>query len=908
MTSNSGDHDLSDSSDDTAPGASHSRQSLLQKISLNTEMKLSWAEQLEELEKDGVSVDQKVIVSGPEKPSEANEANEAGRKDPRLIIPRNLSDYPGFPADMNKFGSATEFGQAVIMFWAKWRKQVKKSKAKAKKAEGKKRIADQNDRVVGLGSGGGRNRASNDNGSSRDRRRDRNQSSNRDQRNYEDRRRESRTSNVWPRRDGWHSGRESRVNSRKTDEGRKVDEGHKRAEDSFGFDEPNAKEISPDLILPLGEDIEVGIIRERINQLPIELLRDKHVIQDCRSESIGENGKFCEKKNLEFWKDFIKDDFGLKTFNDTKKRAPLLPQHKVFQQQQQRDLTARSDSLKKAGGGSASVKRPLHQQQPYQQKKPRQDPVPEEFLPFAVYVEKFDDEKNLVKMLGKEFDAIKTGIMNAYWLESFAFKSKVKNDVDRRLFSSKRGVATFFAKSELAQAFIINTINNLVQLPGVKARGPRVESKPNLHVFFPAALGPGISPEVAMKELLLMHANVECEPVVRHVKTWSHGRTVDLEIPNEKLAELVSWGLDNDVHSFGMLCEKLPWWTSFNPSSASLKASKEAEEVTAPDHVMIEVASVTATETLAAVANLTTVESAAASASAEPMEVESKDPAMTLASPKPSIGSAASATAALSAKMMTQTEVSIKPAPPTVLAAITASPAEAATPAPATTSTVALASFKFCGPLKASEEAVETKPHDLSSLQLLEDYNSGDSSDDEVRLRFKKDDPESETEDGEVKDAAPNTSTPIDLAKSLEKGELRARELARRKLELSPPKNKVCIKLKDSVLEAEPRPRRSCAINSYLTDNYVLPSTKIVPKPAVANERRSSSLLVTSKRRLDKNKAKAESPSITTFLKPRVALSEGFKNDAGEPKEALNKSQLDNLVSQKLISEFFPKN
>ena len=103
----------------------------------------------------------------------------------------------------------------------------------------------------------------------------------------------------------------------------------------------------------------------------------------------------------------------------------------------------------------------------------------------------------------------------------------------------------------------------------------------------------------------------------------------------------------------------------------------------------------------------------------------------------------------------------------------------------------------------------------------------------------------------------------------------------------------------------EPRPRRSCGINSYIADNYVLQSTKIVPKPAVANERRSRSLLVTPKR-LHKAKAKAERPSITTFLKPRVASSEGVKNDVEEPREALIKSQLDSSVSQKLISDFFP--
>ena len=119
---------------------------------------------------------------------------------------------------------------------------------------------------------------------------------------------------------------------------------------------------------------------------------------------------------------------------------------------------------------------------------------------------------------------------------------------------------------------------------------------------------------------------------------------------------------------------------------------------------------------------------------------------------------------------------------------------------------MALASFKFCGPLKASEEAVETKPHDQSSLQLLEDY----SSDDEIWFNIKKD--ESETEDGEVKDQVPNTSTPTDLAKSLEKEKLRKRELARKKLELSPPKDKVCILNNTgsnpaSALEAESRPR-----------------------------------------------------------------------------------------------------
>ena len=53
------------------------------------------------------------------------------------------------------------------------------------------------------------------------------------------------------------------------------------------------------MILPLGKDIEVDILRERINHLPEELLQDEQVIQDCRSGSIDEDGKVCAKKNLD---------------------------------------------------------------------------------------------------------------------------------------------------------------------------------------------------------------------------------------------------------------------------------------------------------------------------------------------------------------------------------------------------------------------------------------------------------------------------------------------------------------------------------------------------------------------------------------------------------------------------------
>ena len=496
------------------------------------------------------------------------------------------------------------------------------------------------------------------------------------------------------------------------------------------------------------------------------------------------------------------------------------------------------------------------------------------------------------------------------FLTLFGWLAKLYDSCPDRRFSSERGSGTYFATSAFAQEWYIQVINEKVVIPGIKARGPRIETKPNLSVIFPDTLD-SYSPEIIIQKAIRHNAHIECEQIIRTVTPNARGRTVHCELPEEKLTLLLAWSKAKNVKEFIMCAELLRFWSP-----------KEAEtETTAPDEpIVIEKAASDNLINQAVVASTTVVGSAAVPASTEPMEVvatvESGAPALLAVSP--TVAMAASATAASSAAAAltavaakTHAVASIGPLPTTVTAALTAISAEAASQAPAMTPAVALASFKFCagfcGPLKASEEAVETKEvHNQSSLKLLEEY----SSDEEIQFQIKKD--ESETEDGEVKDL--NTSTPIDLAKSLERKVLRAREMARKKLDLSLPKNKVCIVPNKPqpdlapVLEAEPRPRRSCAINSYLTDNYVLPSTKIVAKPAVANDRRSRSLLVTSKRLLDKTKAKAESPSITTFLKPRVASSEGFKNDVGEPKETLIKSQSDNSVSQKLISEFFPKN
>ena len=255
-----------------------------------------------------------------------------------------------------------------------------------------------------------------------------------------------------------------------------------------------------------------------------------------------------------------------------------------------RQLDLRTSKLQHQGRSTLSerpapLKRPSEQQQPHHQKRIKQDPVAEEFLPFAVYVEKFDEKNGLIKMSGKEFDIIKADVANAFWLETKAVKGKLKNDVDRRLFSSERGTATFFAKSEFPQAFIIKTINNLVKLPGVKARGPRVESKPNLHVDFPAALEK-MSPEVVIKWCLQEHANVDCEPVICNIRPWALGRTVSVELPADKLAQLASWAIDTNEDSFGFCAERLYLRASFKPKSDPLKTSKEAKEVIDTDQEM----------------------------------------------------------------------------------------------------------------------------------------------------------------------------------------------------------------------------------------------------------------------------------------------------------------------------------
>ena len=163
MDSKSGGHDSRNLSDDMAHGASHDTsserqncdQSLLQRISVNSEQNFSWIDQIEELDNNGVVITQgKVITSGPDRPTGAS---EEGPKNPCLIMSRYPSESPRFPTDMSKFENARDCGQAVIMNWAKWRKEKKinlhaeKEATRAFKKDITERIDNQNKCVVSSG-------------------------------------------------------------------------------------------------------------------------------------------------------------------------------------------------------------------------------------------------------------------------------------------------------------------------------------------------------------------------------------------------------------------------------------------------------------------------------------------------------------------------------------------------------------------------------------------------------------------------------------------------------------------------------------------------------------------------------------------------------------------------------------
>ena len=533
MAANSAKHDAINSPEDKAHSASqdipNQKLSLSQKINKNSLMNLTWAEQLEELENDGVEVNRvdKVIISGPER---SEVTSEVGRKDRRLIIPRNPSDFPGFPTDMGKFETAAAFGEAVLKFWAFWRKQKSKKHLHAKKeaersskeaeraskeAE-KQRTASQNKKVVGA----------------------RNENENR--RNHSNRR--------YGRQNDRREHRDRRDHSR-------VDQSDRSRPRDRAI--PTKEELISKLFVPAGKDSEACEIRKKIEDLPVDLLSDPDLVYDCRNESQKIGG------SMRFWKLFFEDDYGVNLFKQkqTKEEKEAKSAMKRCQQEQ-----------------PAPVRQQARQSEPQQFKRQKRDRVPDEIRQYAVYVEKFESGTK-VKMIGAEYDSVKFEVWNAWWLESQDNKEKLQDTFELRLFNSERGEATFFSSSKVGQDFIIHAINEKAKLPGIKARGPRIESKPNLNLEFPDTLNKA-SPEVVIKKALWSCAKVDCEPIVCAVKPnpRSRGKTISIELPTDKLAKLLAWAVDKNTDYVTSYSERLRFWT-VNKSTAEFSSKPKASAI-----------------------------------------------------------------------------------------------------------------------------------------------------------------------------------------------------------------------------------------------------------------------------------------------------------------------------------------
>ena len=195
-------------------------------------------------------------------------------------------------------------------------------------------------------------------------------------------------------------------------------------------------------------------------------------------------------------------------------------------------------------------------------KMSRQDRVASAFLPFAIYIEKFDANNKKVKLSGKDFDELRMGVFTAFWLEPLDVQKKLKDDCERRLFNAKRGEVTFYTKSEFSQKFILRIINDQLKLPGIKARPPRVETRPNLHVHIPSALN-RLQPELIVKTAIAMNTKIDCNPTFRSAKDnpRTKGRTIAFELPEGKLEQLQTWALENGATHFPMFTEWLRFWT-----------------------------------------------------------------------------------------------------------------------------------------------------------------------------------------------------------------------------------------------------------------------------------------------------------------------------------------------------------
>ena len=119
-------------------------------------------------------------------------------------------------------------------------------------------------------------------------------------------------------------------------------------------------------------------------------------------------------------------------------------------------------------------------------------------------------------MSGNEWDDIKKTVFNAFWLVGQDDKAKLYDSCEDRRFSSELGFGTYFATSAYAQQWCIQVINEKTDIPGVKARGPRIETKPNLIVDLPTTLDL-YPPEIIIQKAIGYNAKLECEPIIRNV-------------------------------------------------------------------------------------------------------------------------------------------------------------------------------------------------------------------------------------------------------------------------------------------------------------------------------------------------------------------------------------------------------
>ena len=131
---------------------------------------------------------------------------------------------------------------------------------------------------------------------------------------------------------------------------------------------------------------------------------------------------------------------------------------------------------------------------------------------------------------------------------------------------------TFITKDKYAQNFVIRTINEKLKLPGIIARGPRVGTKPNFHVKFPAVLD-RFQPEIVIEKALSMHLNIEDISIqVRGIKKneQTGGRTIACELTADILDKVQCWALENKTSNFPLFTEWLTFWTTPRKSTRNL--------------------------------------------------------------------------------------------------------------------------------------------------------------------------------------------------------------------------------------------------------------------------------------------------------------------------------------------------